>query len=61
MEALIESKQGCNLRRIDIGTWRSDVAKQFGINRLPTLWLYHDGKQVSRDTRDVLSRVTGLD
>lgn len=47
------------LVRIDIGRWGSPVAEQFGINRLPTLWLYEGGQRVSQDTRDVLSRLQG--
>ncbi len=61
MEALIESKQGCRLLRIDIDRWGSDVAKQYSIRSIPALWLYDGRKRVSSDTGDVLSRVSSLD
>ena len=60
METLARSKTMVNLRKIDIKTWRSPVASQFGIRRLPTVWLYHGNKKVSSDTRDVFSRVSQL-
>ena len=61
MEALIEEKQNCVLRRIDIVRWGSDVARQFGIRSLPTLWLYDGQKRVTSDTRDALTRIQKLD
>ena len=61
MEALTHSKTNLKLRRIDIKTWRSEVASQFGIRRLPTLWLYDGTTKVSSDTRDVLEQVRRLD
>ena len=60
METLIKDKSNCVLRRIDIVTWKSDVARQFGIRSLPTLWLYDGHTRVAADTRDVLARVNGM-
>ena len=60
METLAHGKTMVNLRRIDIDTWRSPVASQFSIRRLPTVWLYHGNKKVSSDTRDVFNRVSQL-
>ena len=54
LEALVQKKDGTRLRKIEVGTWESAVAKQHGIRRLPTLWLYDGGKQVSTDSREVL-------
>ncbi len=41
--------------------WRSAVAGQFGIRRLPTAWLTDGKTKVSSDTRDVFARVSGLE
>lgn len=61
MEALIRSKQSCWLLRIDIDTWRSPVAQQYGIRRLPTVWLYDGKERVATDVRQVIERVRQLD
>ncbi len=60
MEALINGKQDCRLLRIDIDQWGSAVASQYGIRRLPTVWLYNGSERVASDTRDVLTRVSQL-
>ena len=60
MEALIQAKESCRLLRIDIDKWGSPVARQHGINSLPTVWLYDGSKRVSTDTRDALTRVDQL-
>ena len=61
MEALVQDKASCVLRRIDIDTWGSDVARQFGIRSLPTLWLYDGENRVSTDAREVFGRVHTLE
>lgn len=33
------------------------MAQQFGIRRLPTLWLYEGTQQVTQDTRGVLGQL----
>ena len=60
MEALINQKQSTRLIRIDIDKWGSPVANQYGINRLPTVWLYNGTNKVASDTRAVLAEVTQL-
>ena len=60
MESLVQSKSNCKLRRIDIVKWGSDVARQFGIRRLPTVWLYNGLTRVSSDAQDVFAQVQGL-
>ena len=60
MEALINQQQGTRLLRIDIDQWGSPVAKQYDINRLPTVWLYNGSQLVASDTRSVLAEVTQL-
>ena len=61
MEALILGNRNCNLRRIDIRQWGSEVAKQYGVRELPTVWLYKGEKRVETDRRKVLKRLTKLD
>jgi len=48
------------LRIVDIETWHSPVAKQYGVNRLPMLWLYTDGERVASDTDAVLTQLAQL-
>jgi hypothetical protein len=60
LEALTLSKQNTNLRRIDIRTWGSEVAKQWNVRRLPMLWLYNGKTRVATKTRDVLKRLSKL-
>lgn len=57
MEAIVEKLEDTKLRRIDIGSWSSAVAKQHGIRSLPSLWLYDGRELVSKDARDVLTRL----
>ena len=57
MEALAQASSELKLRVIDVGSWQSPVAKQFGIDRLPTLWLYENGKLVSKDTQEIGKRM----
>ena len=57
LEALVEHNPRAKLRRIDIGSWHSPVAKQYDIRRLPTVWLYEDGAVVSRDTAEIAGRL----
>ncbi len=59
MEAKINETQ-IPLRKVDIKNWNSAVAQQYNIQRLPTLWLYKDGKIVSQDSRDVLQRLNNI-
>ena len=55
LEALVLQNPRARLRRIDIGSWHSDVAEQCRIDRLPTVWLYDAGQLVSRDVQEVAS------
>ncbi|MBK8974984.1 MAG: thioredoxin family protein [Planctomycetes bacterium] len=57
MERLITRTGGIRLRRIDIDTWDSPVARQYGIRSLPTLWLYVDGERTASDPRAVLAKL----
>lgn len=42
------------LRRIDIGSWESEVAREHRVRSLPSLRLYDGKKLVSDDLREVL-------
>ena len=61
MDALIKSKKNVKLRRIDIGSWHSAVARQYHIRRLPTVWLYNGNERAISDTRPALERLQTLD
>lgn len=60
MEALAETHRMVKLRRIDIGSWDSPVADQYAIRRLPTVWLYIDGKLYSKELDAVAKRLREL-
>lgn len=51
MEAVINARTDLRLRYVDIGDWRSPVAQQYGVTRLPTLWLWSDGELVADETQ----------
>jgi hypothetical protein len=53
-----QQTDGTRLLRIDIGSWGSAVASQFGIQSLPTVHLYDGKTKVSDDTRAVLDRLS---
>ncbi len=60
MEALSNNKQGVRLIRIDIDRWGSPVAKQYGINRLPTVWLYNGTSKVASGTQAAIAQASQL-
>jgi hypothetical protein len=60
LETLINQKKGVRLLRIDIDRWGSPVAKQYGINRLPTVWLYNGTTKVASDTQAAWGQVSQL-
>jgi hypothetical protein len=60
LEALARSRSDVRLRVVDVVSWSSPVAKQHGIRRLPTLWLYRDGERVTTDTREALAALASL-
>ena len=57
MEALVRDKGTVRLRRIDIDTWDSAVARQHKIRRLPKLVLYEGEKRVSDDIGEILQLI----
>jgi hypothetical protein len=60
LEALTRKRSDVRLRRIDIESWGSPVAKLYGVRSLPLLWLYRDGEVVARGTRDVVDELNAL-
>lgn len=54
MEARVRKLGTIRLRRVDISEWASDVARQYGIRRLPTLRLYDGHDVLSEETREIL-------
>lgn len=60
MEALAKRHPGVKLRIVDVVSWRSEVARQYGIRSLPTLWLYEDGELLSKDRGAVGARLGAL-
>lgn len=60
LEALAQAHPQVKLRRIDLGSWGSPVAEQYGIRSLPTIWLYEDGELLSKDRRAVAARLEKL-
>jgi len=60
LEALARKHPNVTLRIVDIGSWHSDVAGQYGIRRLPTVWLYEDGVLWSKDRDRVFGRLASL-
>jgi len=59
LEAQVRTKN-IPLLQIDINQWGSPVSQQYNIRQLPALWMYKDGKLVSRDTRAVYQRLGTL-
>ena len=49
LEARIKTLDSVRLRKVNIVNWGSDVAKQHGINSLPSLRLY-DGKDLESES-----------
>jgi len=45
------------IKRINIVKWDSAVARQYKIQRLPTIWMYKDGKLVNQNSQDVLKQI----
>ena len=47
------------LVRINIKRWDSPVARQFGISRIPALWLYEGTERKATSTNAVLAALKG--
>jgi hypothetical protein len=59
LEALARRLGTIRLRRVNVSEWESDVARQYGIRRLPALWLYDGHELLSEDAREVLEILQG--
>ena len=54
MERLARQKKNFRIVKVDINKWGSEVAEQYGIKSLPSLWLYEGHTLRSEERRDVL-------
>ncbi|MFO0981598.1 MAG: hypothetical protein U1E76_07565 [Planctomycetota bacterium] len=58
MEARLEQQPDLHLRRVQIRSWESDVARQYRIKSLPYLKLYGAaGDLIADGTREVLQAI----
>lgn len=60
MEALAKLRDDVRLRIVDIKSWDSDVARQHDIRRLPSLWMYENGKLLSKVSKEVIEKIQSL-
>ena len=60
LEALAKSNETLRLRKIDIGSWDSEVAQRYGIRSLPSVWIYDGKKLISSDRKDSLALLKPL-
>ena len=60
MEAIAKHRQGVYLRKIDIVSWDSPVARQMGIKSLPTIWIYEGGLLTAKDQQTVIQKLSAL-
>jgi thioredoxin-like negative regulator of GroEL len=60
LEGLTRTRSDVKLRIVDIGAWDSPVARQYRVRQLPLLWLFRDGKEVCRGTREVVGELNLL-
>jgi hypothetical protein len=56
LEALVKDTEDLHLRRVDIDSWQSPVARQHRIARLPYLQMYEGGRLIADGTDAVLGR-----
>lgn len=49
LDAVVQRRPDLRVRVIDIGSYESDVAQQYEIESVPTLWLYRDGQLVATE------------
>ena len=54
LERLCRQRKNFRILKVDIEKWSSPVAQQYGIRRLPSLWLYEGTELKSEDSREVL-------
>lgn len=52
----MRERDDLHLRRIDINSWQSPVARQHRIGRLPYLQLYENGRLIADGTDAVMGR-----
>ena len=55
----MEERDDVRLVVVDVESWGSPVAKQHGIRRLPTVWLFEGEDRVSTDVGSILRALEG--
>ena len=60
MEALARQHAEVKLRIVDVVSWDSEAARQYGIRGLPTIWLYENGQLLTKDRGAVAARLGSL-
>jgi len=60
LETVANHRSDLRLHLIDIRNWNSPVAKQFAIDRLPMVWLFTNGRQITNETGATLAALQGL-
>lgn len=53
----MEERSDLRLLHIDVDSWGSPVARQYGIRSLPTVYLYDGTELVTRDTQRALNEL----
>ncbi len=54
LEGLVRERGSVRLLRIDVPSWEAPTAVEFGLRKLPTLWLYSGRVRVADDTLEIL-------
>ena len=57
LQAAIRERGNVRLLRVNIRDWSSPVARQYGIQSIPQLWLHDGTERVATDTHDVMRRI----
>jgi hypothetical protein len=57
LEALVNKTDGVSLRRVDIVSWDSAVARKYKIRSIPHLMLFDRGKLIAEGGPELLSQI----
>ena len=60
MEAIARNRDDVYLRKIDIVSFDSPVARQLAIKSLPTIWIYEGGLLTAKDQQTVIQKLSAL-
>jgi len=56
LEGLVRKHKGWRVRTIDIEKWGSPVARQYGIGKVPTVWMFRGLELVEDNYKAILAR-----